>query len=83
MSLDREAVVVGTAAEELLGMYQISGHRVIVLGSYCGEEIAGSSFASDVIHAGTSASGPSAPGPRQASARRYPVARRHPSVSGN
>jgi len=41
MSLDSEAVVMGTAAEELLGMYLISGHRVIVLGSHGGEEIAG------------------------------------------
>ena len=41
MSLDSEAVVMGTAAEELLGMYLIMGHRAIVLGSYGGEEIAG------------------------------------------
>ncbi len=41
MSLDSEAVVMGTAAEELLGMYLISGHRVIVLGSYGGDEVAG------------------------------------------
>jgi hypothetical protein len=41
MSLDSEAVVMGTAAEELLGMYLMSGHPVIVLGSRGGEEIAG------------------------------------------
>ena len=41
MSLDSEAVVMGTAAEELLGMYLMSGHPVIVLGSHDGEEIAG------------------------------------------
>jgi hypothetical protein len=41
MSLDSEAVVMGTAAEELLGMYLMSGHPVIVLGSHGGEEIAG------------------------------------------
>jgi hypothetical protein len=41
MSLDSEAVVMGTAAEELLGMYLVSGHPVIVLGSHGGEEIAG------------------------------------------
>lgn len=41
MSLDSEAVVMGTAAEDLLGMYLLSGHRVVVLGSHGGEEIAG------------------------------------------
>jgi hypothetical protein len=41
MSLDSEAVVIGTAAEELLGTYLMSGHPVIVLGSHDGEEIAG------------------------------------------
>ena len=41
MSLDSEAVAMGTAAEELLGMYLMSGHPVIVLGSHSGEEIAG------------------------------------------
>jgi hypothetical protein len=41
MSLDSEAVVMGTAAEELLGMYLMSGHPVIVLGSHGGEEISG------------------------------------------
>jgi pimeloyl-ACP methyl ester carboxylesterase len=41
MSLDSEAVVMGTAAEDLLGMYLISGHQVIVLGSHGGEEIPG------------------------------------------
>lgn len=38
MSLDSEAVVMGTAAEELLGLYRSSGHRVVVLGSRAGEE---------------------------------------------
>ena len=38
MSLDSEAVVMGTAAEELLGLYLSSGHRVVVLGSRPGEE---------------------------------------------
>jgi hypothetical protein len=41
MSLDSEAVVMGTAAEDLLGMYVLSGHRVVVLGSRGGEEIPG------------------------------------------
>ena len=41
MSLDSEAVVMGTAAEDLLGMYLLSGHRVVVLGSRSGEEIPG------------------------------------------
>ena len=41
MSLDSEAVVMGTAAEELLGLYLMSGHPVIVLGSHGGEEISG------------------------------------------
>ena len=41
MSLESEAVVMGTAAEDLLGMYLLSGHRVVVLGSRGGEEIPG------------------------------------------
>lgn len=41
MSLDSEAVVMGTAAEDLLGMYLLSGHPVVVLGSRGGEEIPG------------------------------------------
>jgi hypothetical protein len=41
MSLDSESVVMGTTAEELLGMYLMSGHRVLVLGSHPGEEIPG------------------------------------------
>ncbi len=41
MSLDSEAVVMGTPAEELLGLYLLSGHRVVVLGSRPGEEIPG------------------------------------------
>jgi hypothetical protein len=41
MSLDSESVVMGTSAEELLGTYLVSGHRVLVLGSHPGDEIAG------------------------------------------
>ena len=41
MSLDSEAVAMGTSAEDLLGMYLLSGHRVVVLGSRGGEEIPG------------------------------------------
>jgi hypothetical protein len=41
MSLDSEAVVIGTPAEELLGLYLLAGHRVVVLGSRPGEEIPG------------------------------------------
>lgn len=41
MSLESEAVVIGTAAEELLGLYLIAGHQVVVLGSHQGEEIRG------------------------------------------
>jgi len=41
MSLESEAVVIGTAAEELLGLYLFSGHQVVVLGSHQGEEIDG------------------------------------------
>jgi hypothetical protein len=41
MSLDSEAVVMGTPAEELLGMYVSTGHRVVVLGSRTGEEVPG------------------------------------------
>jgi hypothetical protein len=39
MSLDSEAVMVGTAAEELLGLYLLSGRPVVVLGSRAGEEV--------------------------------------------
>jgi hypothetical protein len=41
MSLDSEAVVMGTSAEELLGLYLSSGHRVVVLGSRPGEGLPG------------------------------------------
>lgn len=41
MSLDSEGVVIGTPAEELLGLYLQSGHRVVVLGSRPGEEVPG------------------------------------------
>jgi hypothetical protein len=41
MSLDSEAVMVGTAAEELLGLYLMSGRPVVVLGSHPGEEVRG------------------------------------------
>jgi hypothetical protein len=38
MSLDSEAVMMGTAAEELLGLYQLAGRPVVILGSYRSEE---------------------------------------------
>jgi hypothetical protein len=41
MSLDSEAVMVGTPAEELLGLYLMSGRPVVVLGSRPGEEFRG------------------------------------------
>lgn len=41
MSLDSEAVVSGTSAEELLCLYLDSGRPVIVLGSWPGEEVPG------------------------------------------
>jgi hypothetical protein len=41
MSLESEAVVMGTPAEELLGLYLVSGHRVVVLGSHPGEDVPG------------------------------------------
>lgn len=41
MSLDSEAVLTGTAAEEILGLYLITGKRVLVLGSHPGEEVEG------------------------------------------
>jgi hypothetical protein len=41
MSLESEAIVMGTAAEELLGWYLLSGMRVIVLGSHPGEQLNG------------------------------------------
>jgi len=41
MSLESEAVLQGTAAEDLLGLYLLSGARVIVLGSHPGEQLNG------------------------------------------
>lgn len=41
MSLDSEAVMTGTAAEELLGLYLMTGRQVIVLGSHPGEDVPG------------------------------------------
>jgi hypothetical protein len=38
MSLDSETMMLGTPAEELLGLYRSTGHRVVVLGSRPGEE---------------------------------------------
>ena len=37
MSLDSGAVMLGTPAEDLLGMYLASGHRVVALGSRAAE----------------------------------------------
>ena len=39
MSTESEAVVMGTAAEELLALYLLAGSSVVVLGSHPGEEI--------------------------------------------
>jgi hypothetical protein len=41
MSLDSEALMTGTAAEELLGLYLTSGRAVVVLGSHRGAAIPG------------------------------------------
>lgn len=41
MSLDSEAVMLGTAAEELLGLYLMAGKSVVVLGSHPGGEVPG------------------------------------------
>ena len=41
MSLESEAVVRGTAAEELLAMYLFDGHRIVALGSHPGGEVPG------------------------------------------
>jgi hypothetical protein len=41
MSLQSEGVVMGTPAEELLGLYLLAGHRVVVLGSHPGDEVPG------------------------------------------
>jgi hypothetical protein len=41
MSLDSEALLIGTPAEELLGLYLTSGRPVVVLGSRVGPTLAG------------------------------------------
>jgi hypothetical protein len=41
MSTESEAVMMGTAAEEILALYLLAGSRVVVLGSHPGEEIEG------------------------------------------
>lgn len=41
MSLESEAVMTGTSAEDLLALYLFGGHRVVVLGSYPGGEVPG------------------------------------------
>jgi hypothetical protein len=41
MSTESEAVIMGTASEELLGLYRLSGSRVVVLGSHPGEQVPG------------------------------------------
>lgn len=41
MSLDSEAVLTGTAAEELLALYLFGGHRIVVLGSHPGADVPG------------------------------------------
>ena len=41
MSLDSEALMTGTAAEELLGLYLVSGRHVVTLGSRDGDEVPG------------------------------------------
>jgi CheY-like chemotaxis protein len=41
MSLESEAVMVGTSAEEILGFYLMSGRRVVALGSRSGDDVPG------------------------------------------
>ncbi len=41
MSTDSEGVVTGTASEELLALYLLTGGRVVALGSHPGEEVSG------------------------------------------
>ncbi len=41
MSLNSEAVMMGTAAEELLGLYLMAGTSVVALGSHPGGEVPG------------------------------------------
>lgn len=41
MSTDSEGVMMGTAAEEILGLYLLSRARIVVLGSHPGEQLEG------------------------------------------
>ena len=41
MSLESEAVMTGTPAEELLAMYLFGGHKIVALGSHPGGEVPG------------------------------------------
>jgi hypothetical protein len=41
MSLESEAVLAGTPAEELLAMYLFGGHKIVALGSHPGGEVPG------------------------------------------
>jgi CheY-like chemotaxis protein len=41
MSTESEAVMMGTAAEEILALYLLTGTRVVVLGSHPGEPVEG------------------------------------------
>jgi len=41
MSTESEAVMMGTASEEILALYLLTGTRVVVLGSHPGEEVEG------------------------------------------
>ncbi|HSD48211.1 MAG TPA: hypothetical protein VLE71_00100 [Actinomycetota bacterium] len=41
MSTDSEAVMMGTASEEILALYLLTGARVVVLGSHPGEQVEG------------------------------------------
>ncbi|HET7236762.1 MAG TPA: hypothetical protein VFK59_10070 [Actinomycetota bacterium] len=41
MSLESEAVLTGTPAEELLAMYLFAGHKIVALGSHPGGEVPG------------------------------------------
>jgi hypothetical protein len=41
MSTESEAVMMGTASEEILALYLLTGSRVVVLGSHPGEEVHG------------------------------------------
>ena len=41
MSTESEGVMTGTASEEILALYLLTGARVVVLGSHPGEEVEG------------------------------------------